>query len=218
MITVIGNLKGGTGKSTVAFNLGLWLLSQGHKVEACDLDPQGTLRDASDVRTEEGFVPALTVWGRLPGNPEADILVDVGVSDMPAAKKAIQRAGRVLIPVAPSQADVWSTQRFVEMVEEATAGGDLPEMIAFINRADTHPASRENEEAIEALSQLDHVKVLEDVMLAQRMAFRRSFSEGLGVFELEPRGKASKEIETLARTVFGVSPRKTRRRTRKSTS
>jgi chromosome partitioning protein len=35
------------------------------------------------------------------------------------------------------------------------------------------------------------------------MAFRRSFSEGLGVVELEPRGKAAKELEALARAVFG---------------
>ena len=32
MITVIGNFKGGTGKSTVAFNLAIWLASQGRKV------------------------------------------------------------------------------------------------------------------------------------------------------------------------------------------
>lgn len=35
MITVVGNLKGGSGKSTVAFNLAIWLLHKG--VEAVSL-------------------------------------------------------------------------------------------------------------------------------------------------------------------------------------
>jgi chromosome partitioning protein len=39
--------------------------------------------------------------------------------------------------------------------------------------------------------------------LSQRIAFRRSFSEGLAVFELEPSGKAAAELNALAREVFG---------------
>ena len=40
MITVVANLKGGSGKSTVVFNLGLWLQMKGQPVVAYDLDPQ----------------------------------------------------------------------------------------------------------------------------------------------------------------------------------
>ncbi len=38
--------------------------------------------------------------------------------------------------------------------------------------------------------------------LVQRLAFRRSFSEGLAAFELERGGKAAAELDALARAVF----------------
>ena len=73
--------------------------------------------------------------------------------------------------------------------------------ISFINRADTHPAATENAETNEVLQQIPGMSVLDEV-LSQRMAFRRSFSEGLGVFELEPRGKAAMELNILAERLY----------------
>ncbi|WP_462322975.1 ParA family protein, partial [Halochromatium sp.] len=43
MITVIGSLKGGSGKSTLTFNLGVWLSLAEVDVQLLDADPQGTL-------------------------------------------------------------------------------------------------------------------------------------------------------------------------------
>ena len=40
------------------------------------------------------------------------------------------------------------------------------------------------------------------VRLAQRTAFRRSFSEGLGVFELESSGKAAEEFGQLMSLLY----------------
>ena len=54
MLTVIGNLKGGTGKSTVAFNLAVWLAHEKHGVRVFDLDPQATLIDTAEIREEDG--------------------------------------------------------------------------------------------------------------------------------------------------------------------
>ncbi len=207
MITVIGNLKGGTGKSTVAFNLALWMLSKGREVQLCDLDPQATLRDAAEVRLEEGYDPVLEILDAIPAKPKTEILVDIGMSDTPHMREALARAHRVLIPVAPSQADVWSTQRFLTIIDEAVGRRKKPELLTFINRADTHPAARESKEAASALRQLGRLKVLRP-SLGQRMAFRRSFSEGMAVFELDRRGKAASELDSLARSVFGRGGKK----------
>jgi chromosome partitioning protein len=38
--------------------------------------------------------------------------------------------------------------------------------------------------------------------LSQRTLFRRSFSEGLAVFELDPRGKGAKEFYALAASLY----------------
>jgi len=202
MITVVGNLKGGTGKSTVVFNLALWLADADDPVVLCDLDPQNTLRDAVDVRVEEGYEPTVSVFGSVPKNPKGNVLIDIGLSDLAAARAALGRADRVLIPVTPSQADVWATQQFLKIIEDSTRGqSKKPQVLSFINRADTHPAATENEETVEVLKQIPGMNVL-DQYLSQRLAFRRSFSEGLGVFELEPRSKAALELNALAQTLY----------------
>lgn len=205
MITVIGNLKGGTGKSTVTFNLSLWVATHRNVlVVVYDVDPQATLTDALDVRAEDGYQPMI-----FPGNQidslgtegqNTEVLVDIGMSDIDAMKEAIRQADRVLIPIAPSQADVWSTQRFIGMVSNI-CGENMPEMIGFMNRSDTHRAVRETDEAFEALSTLDSLRMLE-TRLYQRTAYRRSFSEGLAVFEMDEKSKAAQEVDALGSALY----------------
>ncbi len=204
MLTVVGNLKGGTGKSTVAFNLAVWLAHDKSGVKAFDLDPQCTLLDVNEVRIEDGYEPAFEVSTDL-GELEAlakdkkrkqPIIVDMSATNMFAMEKAISLADRILIPVQPSQADIWSTQRFLKIVKN-NINKQTTEVLGFINRADTHIGVRETAEAEQALEMMQGIKAI-DIRLHQRTAYRRSFSEGLGVFELDPMGKASNEMKKLA--------------------
>ena len=205
MLTVVGNLKGGTGKSTVAFNLAVWMAHDKRGVMAFDLDPQCTLVDVCDVRTEDGYEPNFEVSTSLEElevrvndvKRTKPIIVDMSVGNMPAMEKAISMADRVLVPVQPSQADIWSTQRFLKIVRNNLNMEKNPEVLGFINRADTHIGIRETDEAENALKMLPGITPL-NVRLYQRTAYRRSFSEGLSVFELDPMGKASKEMQQLA--------------------
>ena len=203
MLTLFANFKGGTGKSTLVFNMAMWRLAHGAQVTVCDLDPQRTVSDVALIRKEDGIEPPLRVVQELPakGRARGDWLIDIGTSDMQAMRAAIRAAGRVVIPVTPSQADIWATQQFLDILRAERKGGRMPVVMGFINRADPHPRSRENAEAFEALEALDPIKPLAP-MLVQRLAFRRSFSEGLAVFELEPRGKAAAELDALATAVF----------------
>jgi chromosome partitioning protein len=204
MITVIGNLKGGTGKSTVAFNLAVWLASNDRDVSLFDLDPQATLTDVVQIREEEEYLPAINVSNdiqKLKSRKNKQILVDVGTADFDSMKQALSMAHRVVVPVPPSQADIWSTQRFMKIINEVNEGKKKPEILGFINRADTHIHVRETGEAEQALLHLPGIKLI-DVRLYQRTAYRRSFSEGLGVFELEPRSKAAAEVNRLASILF----------------
>jgi len=200
MITVIGNMKGGTGKSTLTFNLAVWYAWQEKSLCLLDLDPQKTFLDVVEVRQEEGYEPGLPLpLGKealevLPKNV-AEILIDVSMTDEVSLEKAIKLADRVIVPVAPSQADIWSTQRFLKKIDTLCTDS-LPEILAVLNRADTHPFVPETKEAEEALDALS-VKRL-PVRLYNRAAYRRSFSEGLGVFELEQKSKAAQEFKKLA--------------------
>jgi len=70
-----------------------------------------------------------------------------------------------------------------------------------MNRSDTHTAVRETDDAYEALCTLDSLDMLEP-RLYQRTAYRRSFSEGLAVFEMDPKSKAAAEMEELGEVLY----------------
>lgn len=208
MITVIANLKGGSGKSTVTFNLGLWLQMKGQPVVAYDLDPQQTLSDVAEVRREEGYTPPLQVnqprdslLDDMKYHPQqTQVLVDVGASNMDAMKQALSIASRIIIPVPPSQPDVWATQRFLNIVNELETN-NKPEMRVFVNRADTHRAIKESDETEEILEQLPGVKLIPQ-RLYQRTVYRRSLSEGMSIFEISKRSKAVDEFNRLAGILY----------------
>ncbi len=206
MITVVGSLKGGSGKSTVTFNLAVWLSMAGQDVLAVDVDPQATLSDVAEVRAEEGYTPKIKVKGksalRLEDMQDADeVLIDIGTADIDSMKKAIELADRIVVPVPPSQADIWSSQRFIRFVQSVRGNDNMPKLMGFINRADTHKAVRESDEAAAALVSLPGIDFLKP-RLCQRTVFRRSFSEGLAVFELDPRSKGTREWNSLVALLY----------------
>jgi chromosome partitioning protein len=207
MITMIGSLKGGSGKSTVTFNLAVWLVLAGTDVVVVDADPQATLSDVLQVRAEEGYAPSVRrePTSSLHDDPDRlrvhdQVLLDVGTASMDNLRQSIAIADRILIPVPPSQADIWSTQRFLRFIR-ANAGDRAVEVLGFINRADTHHAIRESDEAAAALISLPDIRLLKP-RLAQRTVYRGSFSEGLAVFEQKPRSKGAAEWHALAAALY----------------
>lgn len=208
MITVIGSLKGGSGKSTVTFNLAVWLSLSGQKTLGLDLDPQATFTDVADVRREEGYQPAIEVRGRRALTDGTDlsaydeVLIDVGTADMESLKRAVRMADRIVVPVPPSQADVWSTQRFVRFVTTIIADLDKkPEIFGFLNRVDMQSAVNESYETAAALVSLPGIRFLIP-RLSQRAVFLHSFSEGLAAMELDPRDPGVREFNALAAELY----------------
>ncbi len=205
MVTVIGSLKGGSGKSTVTFNLAVWLAMAEVDVLVIDADPQATLSDVAEVRAEEGYDPAIQVLGSASLTEETvqkaqETLIDIGTASMDNLRTALLLADRVVVPVPPSQADIWSTQRFIQYVHSLVGPGHL-DLSGFINRGDTHHAVRETNEAAAALVSLPGIRFIRS-RLSQRTVYRRSFSEGLAVFELEPRCKGAMELNSLIAALY----------------
>ncbi len=206
MLTVIGSLKGGSGKSTVSFNLAVWLAMAEIDVVVVDADPQATLTDVVHIRTEDGYEPAIKILPRKKINAQLaraadEVLIDIGMADIESVKKSIQLCERIIMPVPPSQADIWSAQRFIKFVQAERGKKKMPELLCFINRADTHHSVRESDEAAAALIAMQKVKFIKP-RLSQRTIFRRSFSEGLAVFELDPRSKGATEWTALCAALY----------------
>lgn len=214
---VVANLKGGSGKSTVAFNLAVWLAHRGARVDLVDLDPQKTLTDLVAVRAELDIVPELPSPSPAavfaPAASGAWTIVDVGAADRDGMATAIASADLVLVPVLPGQADVWATERHLAAIDDRRP--DHCAVRLFLNRADPGEVGRETREALGALAQLATMRratALLPTGLTRRVAFCRSLSEGRAVFELDAKSKASDEFEALTaailtdRAVFAPPP------------
>ncbi|MCI4680854.1 AAA family ATPase [Rhodoblastus acidophilus] len=205
-VAIIGNLKGGCGKSTIAFNLAVWLAAAGDHPVLVDLDPQKTLTDLVSVREEIGATPQVAPPADTLSAAEGRrILVDFGAADAARMAQVIPEADLVLIPVLPSQADVWATQRYLKLVlahRKASA-----RIAFFVNRAESVETSRETRETVAVLKAMagmcDNAVVLPTV-LGRRVAYCRSLSEGLGVFEMKGQTKAAGEFERFAASVAAL--------------
>jgi chromosome partitioning protein len=129
-IIVSGNLKGGTGKTTIAVNLACALGTQGHGVALLDVDPQGTACDWARRGKLPLHAEAAPPSG-LPGRARwlqraielrsaADIvLLDMPPSSAPVLAAALMVADLLVIPITPSAVDVPPTAEVLRLVREA---------------------------------------------------------------------------------------------------
>jgi chromosome partitioning protein len=212
MIIIVGGIKGGSGKTTVATNLAVIRASEGHDVLLIDADDQETATDFTAMRNEfrpdgAGYT-SIKLTGRsvrtetlrLAGKYE-DIVIDTGGRDTTSQRAALAIAHTLLVPFVPRSFDVWTIEKVSELVNEMRAAN--PELMAytFINRAD--PRGQDNDETAEVLKEADILTFI-DTPLGSRKAFSNAAAAGLSVIELRPPDpKATEEFMDLYRYVFG---------------
>ena len=190
--------KGGVGKSTIATNLAALA---GPDAWLVDLDDQRTAADWHSVRTKAGVdAPRLATGDptnlarALAAMPaEAWIIVDTAPGDLEAAKLVAAAVNFVIIPAAPTFADLRAIVRTVAIVKAASASA-----VIVLNRV------QPGRSAAEAVATADARRALNVYQLAvcpaaigDRIAYARAMNAGQSVAEYEPDGKAAQEIETL---------------------
>lgn len=92
--------KGGVGKSTMAFLFAIALDRVGKRIGIVDLDNQESL--TAWLRDTEGFT--------FSDDPEITIIDVPPEINNPAVLEAIQRADRIIVPMAPSPAEIAPTR------------------------------------------------------------------------------------------------------------
>lgn len=129
-IIAVGNLKGGTGKSTLCLNLACALTEAGKPAAVIDTDPQGTCA----IWTARRRLPAQVI--RLPIRNLAGagewlgaiaehsreferIFIDLPAVVSPALAAAFLIADLILIPTGPSALELEATRRTLKHVEIA---------------------------------------------------------------------------------------------------
>ena len=144
-VIVVANLKGGTGKTTIAVNLAC-SLSRSRDVLLVDADQQGTAiawAEPEGLPIEVRPLPlenprGAQGWRQKVLNEARSftVVVDCPPHLQGATQAAIDIADLVLVPVTPSRADILATSRAVEMVKAARGRKARPLCVLVPSKVD----------------------------------------------------------------------------------
>jgi chromosome partitioning protein len=146
-VIAIGNLKGGTGNSTVSVNLACALAAQGRRTVIVDNDPQGTaaswaeqdrLPVVCEHRPLESFAQ-VECWIRgvqgLRASHDA-VLIDLPASVAPALAASFLMATVILVPTSPSEIGLRAARQVLVHIRRTRAerGGSPPAVLIVPDR------------------------------------------------------------------------------------
>ena len=203
------SMKGGTGKTTISFNLSERAYRSGIDVSLLDFDPQEGSLGIADLRSS---VPGRPCWpvtsrrvsvsdaddlaGMKKDDPERLLVCDMPGADSMALVRILSEMDLILSPVGSGVADLMAAANFAS----AMGGMKLDFPLVFVPNNILH-ISRRREILLEELSSLG-VEVC-PVFLQGRVAHLDSLRSGLGVCEAFPRSVAALEVTGLWEWVCG---------------
>jgi chromosome partitioning protein len=213
MIIVVGGIKGGSGKTTIATNLAVIRSAENRDVLLIDADDQETATDFTILRNEHsdnhaGYTsiklagPAVrTQTQRLSGKYQ-DIIIDTGGRDTASQRAGLTVADLLLVPFVPRSFDIWTLEKVGSLVGEMQPANPNLKAYAFLNRADSR--GQDNDEAMSFLRESSALTFI-DTPIGSRKAFSNAAAQGLAVTELKPPDpKATDEMLILYKYIFGI--------------
>lgn len=213
MIVVIGGVKGGVGKSTLAINLVTLLSMQGKRVLFVDADK---IRSSSKFVQHRNNKKILTPWTTicLQNNQVStevlklrsqfdQVVIDVGGGDSVSQRHAFGIADILIAPFKPSFPDIETLDELRELVTLAKPFNPKLKVFGVLNQADRR--GRTNEQGKRFLQEEGFLTCLQSI-ITHRVSIRNSWSAGLGVVEMKPQDeKAVTEITNFYREIYEES-------------
>jgi chromosome partitioning protein len=207
MIYLVGSYKGGSGKTTTATNLAVFLGQQGRKVLLVDGDEQQTLTYWYEARTASGLdvstldlrsIVGAALRDELPTLAKGydDVVVDVAGRDSTTQRAALTLADVYLVPFVPRPPDLWTFGLVRDLVAKAKEVNPSLRTYAFLTRADRYSEASEAlvEETVGSLTNVQRLVA----SLGNRVAFSNAFNWGQSVLEYKPAdAKARAEVTSL---------------------
>ena len=195
--------KGGVGKTTLAFHLGVESYLTGRSTIIFNTDSQGSISKLADLRTSYSEEPEVVdtfvrnLSKQLSQVEKAG--ASVAVIDTPPHSQAdsaevAKVADFILIPCRPGLLDLDA----VKLTSDIVHLSKKPAAVVFNFVKSRRPGDvREATEAIASFG-LETAPMY----LSDRVAFADGFVEGKVASEHEPHGKAAKEMKRLSKWIF----------------
>jgi chromosome partitioning protein len=199
---VVLNPKGGSGKTTLAFNLAGYIASTGRQVALVDMDSQGSsTRWLQNRAPELPHIHSISVGRDGPDESvDQDIVVpgeiDYAVIDAPAGLTGDELidytcgAHAILVPVLPSDLDVHAATRLISdllLVAQVSRRNQRLGIVA--NRVKEHTV------AYKQLSKfLNRLTIAVIGVLRDTQNYTRAASSGLCIHEMQP-SRVKKDLE-----------------------
>ena len=210
MITVVGGIKGGSGKTTLATNLCVIRSEQSKKILLVDADEQ---KSASDWASQRHALGIETNWVTIQLAGKAihtelrkmigdydDVIIDVGGRDTTSQRSALAIADICILPFKPKSFDMWTLGKVKTMITEIKAVNPDLKVYAVINQADSRGS--DNKDSLDMIKEIEDFICL-DCCLGNRKSFANAAAEGLGVVELKKSDtKAVEEMRTLYSQIY----------------
>ena len=213
MMVVVGNTKGGVGKTTKAVALAVERALSGRRVWLVDGDRQATAQKAIGIRAESGGLPGIACSTYFDGptlrsqvlqqkDLYDDIIIDAGGRDSTALRAALSISDVLLIPFEPRSFEVWALEDIAALVDEVRSVRDGLRVCAFLNKAESGVLSTDNRDAADAVAEYPQIEYLPTLM-RRRKAYSNAAGAGLSVPEMRPKDpKAVAELKALIAAVF----------------
>ncbi len=209
MIILLGSQKGGCGKSTLAVNICAELARQGRDVVLVDADRQGTASRWADDRAENSALPAVHCVQRyenirdtvldLDGRYDF-VVIDAAGRDSRELRTGMTAADILLVPFRPSQADLDTLPRLIEIITAATDINPKLKCQAVITMAPNNPSISELNDSKDVLADYPELRQLR-VSIHDRKVYRDALSDGVGVVECD-NPKAKGEVQILVKEML----------------
>lgn len=213
-IVVVGGIKGGSGKTTLATNF-TYLTAVKHKKRTLlvDADEQKSATDWVNQRIfnsdNEMISNVKTPWTTINLSGARlrqelyklslsydTIIVDLGGRDTTSQRAALTVADYFIAPFQPRSFDIWTVGSIVRLFEDVILINPKLKCYAVLNRAD--PRGCDNDDARDILSEHSHIINLVRPYIVCRKAFPNSAANGLAVHEHNPvDAKAIVELEEV---------------------
>lgn len=198
MIVSICNEKGGSGKSSIAINLAVYLGSIGEKVLLVDADPQQSVAVFNRLREEAGLEPAFdyAVSDLSPKKVDINeltekydcIIVDTGGRDSSEMRNAIVLSDLIIVPTSPtSDIDIAVVEKMIHLFDEAKKFNTKSKVLITLSRATPNTFLTKKIEISKSylrglLKGKERVSLLKSTIY-EREAFSKALSSGMGITE-----------------------------------